>query len=286
MDREIPRHYRKPERPVRDATFGLEAHVVQEREGGFGSDLDLLGQGNLHSDKDATAAEEPAELPIEGEVMVRKKIDAQIADAGALTHHPFARLASNPGLVANLANRALPTTVIRVQPAKPPPPAKLRLRLETTGRSGKAVTRITGLPTDNLAAIASRLRKALGCGATVDGDDLLLLGSLIDRASQWLERAGDLRTIADQPTPSDRGCLPEAPAREAPDRGVSRAVGTNRSDVRRGQRVAIVMKPDQESGSLTHGIVAELLTNSATHPRGIKVRLESGEVGRVKIIYT
>jgi uncharacterized repeat protein (TIGR03833 family) len=49
-------------------------------------------------------------------------------------------------------------------------------------------------------------------------------------------------------------------------------------------RVAIVLKEDQASGRLTEGIVSGILTNSPTHPHGIKVRLESGEVGRVKAI--
>ncbi len=47
-------------------------------------------------------------------------------------------------------------------------------------------------------------------------------------------------------------------------------------------RVRIVTKQDQRSGRLTEGVVGELLTRSATHPHGIKVRLESGQVGRVK----
>jgi len=46
-----------------------------------------------------------------------------------------------------------------------------------------------------------------------------------------------------------------------------------------------VLKANQGGGALTDGIVHDILTNSAIHPRGIKVRLESGEVGRVKIIY-
>lgn len=49
--------------------------------------------------------------------------------------------------------------------------------------------------------------------------------------------------------------------------------------------VAIVLKQDQESGRLTDGVVRDILTKSATHPHGIKVRLMSGEVGRVKEIY-
>jgi len=58
-----------------------------------------------------------------------------------------------------------------------------------------------------------------------------------------------------------------------------------RANIKIGSRVAIVQKQDQATGALTEGIVAEILTNSAFHPRGIKVRLESGEVGRVQIIY-
>ncbi len=60
--------------------------------------------------------------------------------------------------------------------------------------------------------------------------------------------------------------------------------GSRRSDVRPGARVRIVQKQDQRSGALTEGIVRDILTNSPTHPHGIKVRLESGEVGRVKEI--
>lgn len=60
--------------------------------------------------------------------------------------------------------------------------------------------------------------------------------------------------------------------------------GTRRSDIKRGLRVSIVLKKDQRTGKLTEGIVKDILTNSPVHPHGIKVRLESGEVGRVKEI--
>ena len=60
--------------------------------------------------------------------------------------------------------------------------------------------------------------------------------------------------------------------------------GTERANVKRGSCVSIVMKDDQRSGKLTEGIVKDILTNSPTHPHGIKVRLESGQVGRVKRI--
>ena len=61
--------------------------------------------------------------------------------------------------------------------------------------------------------------------------------------------------------------------------------GTRRADVERGVRVAIVQKRDQRTGRLTEGVVQDILTKSATHPHGIKVRLESGEVGRVKQVH-
>ena len=60
--------------------------------------------------------------------------------------------------------------------------------------------------------------------------------------------------------------------------------GSKRADIRPGLRVQIVLKKDQATGNLTEGIVAEILTNSFTHHHGIKVRLESGAVGRVKTI--
>jgi len=56
----------------------------------------------------------------------------------------------------------------------------------------------------------------------------------------------------------------------------------NRADIKPGSHVKVVQKQDQKSGKLTKGIVKDLLTKSASHPHGIKVRLESGIVGRVK----
>jgi uncharacterized repeat protein (TIGR03833 family) len=60
--------------------------------------------------------------------------------------------------------------------------------------------------------------------------------------------------------------------------------GINRSDIKPGQHVSIVLKADQRSGKLTEGLVKNILTRSAVHPHGIKVRLENGLVGRVKEI--
>ncbi|MDO9267123.1 MAG: YwbE family protein [Sulfurimonas sp.] len=61
--------------------------------------------------------------------------------------------------------------------------------------------------------------------------------------------------------------------------------GTKRANIRSGMSVAIVLKEDQSSGRLTSGVVRDILTSSETHPHGIKVRLMSREVGRVKEIY-
>ena len=60
--------------------------------------------------------------------------------------------------------------------------------------------------------------------------------------------------------------------------------GTYRKNIKPGQFVAIVQKQDQRSGELTEGIVKSILTKSSHHPHGIKVRLDTGEVGRVKEI--
>ena len=59
-----------------------------------------------------------------------------------------------------------------------------------------------------------------------------------------------------------------------------------RSQIRPGIRVKIVLKQDQKNGKLTEGIVKDILTNSSTHPHGIKVRLTDGKVGRVQSIIT
>jgi uncharacterized repeat protein (TIGR03833 family) len=62
--------------------------------------------------------------------------------------------------------------------------------------------------------------------------------------------------------------------------------GRNRGDVMPGAEVSVVLKEDQPTGKLTRGIVQDLLTRSAFHPRGIKVRLKGGKIGRVQVIHT
>ncbi|MFZ4402186.1 MAG: YwbE family protein [Bacteroidales bacterium] len=60
--------------------------------------------------------------------------------------------------------------------------------------------------------------------------------------------------------------------------------GQNKSEVNLGKEVGIVLKQHQASGKITEGIVKDILTKAAFHPHGIKVRLTTGEVGRVKTI--
>ena len=60
--------------------------------------------------------------------------------------------------------------------------------------------------------------------------------------------------------------------------------GNQRVNIKPGIKVAIVLKADQQSGKLTEGVVKDIMTNSPTHPHGIKVRLVTGQVGRVQEI--
>ncbi len=60
--------------------------------------------------------------------------------------------------------------------------------------------------------------------------------------------------------------------------------GNQRINIKLGMKVVVVLKADQQSGKLTEGVVKDIMTNSPTHPHGIKVRLMSGQVGRVKEI--
>jgi uncharacterized repeat protein (TIGR03833 family) len=66
--------------------------------------------------------------------------------------------------------------------------------------------------------------------------------------------------------------------------GEEKMGGKNRADIKAGLRVSVVQKQDQRTGKTTEGTVKDILTNSSTHPHGIKVRLENGIVGRVKDI--
>jgi uncharacterized repeat protein (TIGR03833 family) len=61
--------------------------------------------------------------------------------------------------------------------------------------------------------------------------------------------------------------------------------GNNRASIKIGANVSVMLKEDQRNGNLTEGVVQRILTNSPNHPHGIKVRLDDGQVGRVKKIH-
>lgn len=145
---------------------------------------------------------------------------------------------------------------------------KLTVRSEKKGRAGKTVTRIKNLPSDLIPELRRRLTSDLGCGATLDGGELLLLGDLVDRAVAWLEREG--ASILG-------GAL--SPAQAAIDAVLG---GKRRAEIYPGLTVDVVLKADQSTGTLSRGVVRDILTRSASHPHGIKVRLVDGRVGRVK----
>lgn len=69
------------------------------------------------------------------------------------------------------------------------------------------------------------------------------------------------------------------------EKSVEKPSGTQRKYIQPGLEVDIVLKKDQPTGALTHGIVQALLTSKPVHPRGIKVRLASGKIGRVQNVY-
>ena len=119
------------------------------------------------------------------------------------------------------------------------------------------------------------MNSALGCGATLEGGDLVVLGQLVERVVAWLEQRGAKKVVVS-------GGVPVTRARGGDKR--STAAIPRRADLRPGLTVDIVLKQDPASGTLTRGVVRDILTRSPTHPHGIKVRLDDGAVGRVKAI--
>ena len=214
--------------------------------------------------------------------MSRKPTDAPSKESASFAHNPFARLAREPQLVPKAPSPPPTRTAAPPHRNQHLPPPRIHLHHESVGRSGKVVTRIAGLPHDLLETVASHLRKALGCVSRVDDTDVILDGTLKTLASEWLEKIGDVRRLTEEKTAPSKAASP-VPA--APPLTATNASGTYRRNIRPGTKVAIILKDDQPTGELTTGEVRDLLTSSDEHPRGIKVRLQSGQVGRVKIIY-
>lgn len=124
-----------------------------------------------------------------------------------LKQSPFAALA---GLTVTAADRVYEPEPVKeaTTERRPPAPApaapperdqkfapKVVARREKKGRGGKTVTRISGVLADHAPALAKRMKKSLGCGASLDGADIILHGSLVERAAKWLEGEGARQVV-------------------------------------------------------------------------------------------
>ena len=208
-----------------------------------------------------------------------KRIEASTSTKGSLPfNNPFATLS---GLRDELPAVAAGQPSPEPQPRAAPVPAglagcpKLVVQRERKGRAGKTVTRICGLPAQLIDEVTPRIKSALGCGATVEDQDVVVLGDLVERVAEWLRGEGAGPVVVS-------GSAQPGGARQPPSPPSSWREGSRRADLQSGLTVDIVLKGDQGTGKLTRGVVQDILTRSATHPHGIKVRLTDGNVGRVK----
>lgn len=184
-----------------------------------------------------------------------------------LKHKPFSALRNAAPAQSAPAPKA-PALLLPDKPAL----GRVVVREEFDATEKAVITRVIGVPPDLASSLGKRWRETLGVTVALEGRDMLVMARASERVAELLRNAGASEVaVVQRPAPTDLSTVGEAG-------------GTERAQIRRGLRVAIVQKADQESGALTEGIVRELLTSSPTHPRGIKVRLESGEVGRVRRI--
>lgn len=178
-----------------------------------------------------------------------------------LKHKPFSALRG----VTIPTNKSAPK---EITPAILQPLGRIIVREEIDAKEG-AITRLIGLPANQLDTLGKQLRRALSLTVLIEGRDLLIQGEEHDLIANWLTSKGANIVRIRRPSPPKLSHL-----------GIPG--GTIRAEIRRGSRVAIVLKADQPSGTLTEGIVQDILTSAPRHPRGIKVRLESGQIGRVQ----
>lgn len=126
--------------------------------------------------------------------MVKKRLTP--TEPAPLKQNPFAALAAKK-------DGAPPTPEKAPEPSSPSPlpsptrwgSQKIVLQRERKGRGGKTATRVRGLPGARLEELATRLKKALGCGATIEDADVVLLGDVVERAAKWLRDEGATRVI-------------------------------------------------------------------------------------------
>ena len=134
--------------------------------------------------------------------MADKKTNKINADERPLAQNPFASLLARK---TSLLPGAMPQPSPSSSSAAPPAAAattgpiaqaaKLIVRKERKGHGGKTVTLVEGVPPVACEAVAQDLKKALGCGARVEGGAIVLQGELVDRVIAWLERNGARRVV-------------------------------------------------------------------------------------------
>lgn len=184
----------------------------------------------------------------------------------SLKHNPFASLRSQTADRIPTAPRTVAT------PAHPQPLARIIVREELDEEEGGLIVRVIGVPQARLRTIGATLRSSLGASVFIEGRDLLVTPNDCERVAARLRQEGASEVVVVKHTAPTNLEHAGAPG------------GTLRAEIRRGLAVAVVTKADQDTGALTEGVVRDVLTKSAVHPRGIKVRLEDGQVGRVRRI--
>jgi translation initiation factor 1 len=126
--------------------------------------------------------------------MGRKQIPTD-APPTTLGHNPFAAL---QGVRASLPSAPAPSPSSSAPPSSPPPrefAEKVVVRHERKGHGGKTVTVVSGVLPAARQDVADALKRALGCGARIDGDDVVLQGELVDRAIAFLQARGVRRIV-------------------------------------------------------------------------------------------
>lgn len=184
----------------------------------------------------------------------------------SLKHKPFGALRG--AVAATSAPNTKTAPVFSEKPAL----GRVVVREEFDTTEKTVITRVIGLPHEIATLLGKKWREVFGCEVAMEGRDLLVMANEVERIADKLRAVGAAEVaVIRRPKEVDLA-------------SVGAEGGTERAQIRRGLRVAIVLKADQETGTLTEGVVRDILTSAPVHPRGIKVRLESGEVGRVKRI--
>jgi uncharacterized repeat protein (TIGR03833 family) len=198
--------------------------------------------------------------------------------ASDFKHKPFSALrqvaaaAGKPTPPPHSAPAGKPTPALHSAPAARVPFSRVVVREEFDATEATVITRVIGVPREQLNDLGKLWRQELGVAVLLEGPELLVMAGEGERVVGLLRGAGASDVvIVRRPAPADPS--------QAGETG-----GTQRAQIRRGLRVAVVLKADQDSGALTEGVVQDVLTSAPVHPRGIKVRLESGQVGRVRRI--